>query len=55
MHVPLARGMLSLRAGRQELSFVSERPVSVRNNPDIRRSFDARDVDFFMLSGRYRF
>ncbi len=38
--VPLERGRLTLRAGRQELAYGSQRLVSVRDGPNVRRSFD---------------
>lgn len=38
--VPIADGRLSLRGGRQELSFGSQRLLSVRDSPNIRRNFD---------------
>lgn len=41
MLFPLANNQFMLRGGRQEMSFGSDRLVSVRNNPNIRRSFDA--------------
>jgi hypothetical protein len=43
---PAGRDTWSIRGGRQELSFGSERLVSVRNNPNIRRSFDAVRAGF---------
>lgn len=41
LQFPLADSQLMLRGGRQEISFGSDRLVSIRNNPNIRRSFDA--------------
>lgn len=38
---PVNAGDVTLRAGRQELSFGSSRLVSVRDSPNFRRSFDA--------------
>ena len=38
--LPLNEGKLSVRAGRQEMGFGSQRLVSVRESPNIRRSFD---------------
>jgi len=43
---PLGSHTLTIRGGRQEMSFGSERLVSVRNNPNIRRSFDAVRAGF---------
>lgn len=37
---PIAGGELSLRLGRQEMAFGSSRLVSVRESPNVRRSFD---------------
>ncbi|HET6202515.1 MAG TPA: alginate export family protein [Planctomycetota bacterium] len=39
--VPLEQGRLTLRTGRQELAYGSQRLVSVRDGPNVRRSFDA--------------
>lgn len=38
--LPLSRGKLVVRAGRQELTLGSSRLVSVRESPNIRRAFD---------------
>ncbi|WP_425905698.1 alginate export family protein [Nitrobacter sp. TKz-YC02] len=38
--VPASAGSVMVRAGRQEMSFGSSRLVSVRESPNIRRSFD---------------
>jgi hypothetical protein len=38
--LPVDEGKLSVRAGRQEMSFGSSRLVSVRESPNVRRSFD---------------
>jgi hypothetical protein len=38
--LPLSGGSLMLRGGRQEMSFGSSRLVSVRESPNVRRSFD---------------
>ena len=38
---PIGTNEITVRGGRQEMSFGSDRLVSVRNNPNIRRSFDA--------------
>lgn len=46
LRLPLGADTASIRGGRQELSFGSERLVSVRNNPNIRRSFDAMRAGF---------
>ena len=43
---PFLNGELMLRGGRQEMTFGSDRLVSVRNNPNIRRSFDAVRAGF---------
>jgi hypothetical protein len=43
---PLGSHTLMIRGGRQEMSFGSERLVSVRNNPNIHRSFDAVRAGF---------
>jgi hypothetical protein len=43
---PRGSNALTIRGGRQEMSFGSERLVSVRNNPNIRRSFDAVRAGF---------
>jgi Alginate export len=43
---PFLSGELMLRGGRQEMSFGSDRLVSVRNNPNIRRRFDALRAGF---------
>jgi hypothetical protein len=40
-NLPLGDYKLRVRGGRQEMNFGSERLVSLRNNPNIRRSFDA--------------
>jgi len=40
LSTPLGGGRATLRAGRQEMSFGSSRLVSVRESPNIRRSFD---------------
>ncbi len=37
---PVAGGSFTLRAGRQEMSFGSQRLISVREPPNVRRSFD---------------
>ena len=39
--VPVGGGRLTLRAGRQEFAFDRERFVSTRDNPNVRRAFDA--------------
>ena len=44
--LPLTSGTVMLRAGRQEMSFGSSRLVSVRESPNIRRSFDAIRVSW---------
>ena len=44
LSLPTALGPLVARAGRQELSFGSQRLVSVRESPNIRRSFDGGRV-----------
>jgi hypothetical protein len=46
-------GTLAARAGRQELSFGSGRFMSIRNAPNLRRSFDAGRV--WWKGSRYRF
>ncbi|WP_245549451.1 alginate export family protein [Methylomicrobium album] len=43
---PRGSHTLTIRSGRQEMSFGSERLVSMRNNPNIRRSFDAVRASF---------
>jgi hypothetical protein len=40
LQIPVGDNTLMVRGGRQEMSFGSERLVSIRNNPNIRRSFD---------------
>jgi hypothetical protein len=40
VRLPVSEGELSVRAGRQEMSFGSSRLVSVRESPNVRRSFD---------------
>jgi hypothetical protein len=40
VRLPVTEGQLSVRAGRQEMSFGSSRLVSVRESPNVRRSFD---------------
>jgi hypothetical protein len=40
VRLPLSEGELSVRAGRQEMGFGSQRFVSVRESPNVRRSFD---------------
>lgn len=45
-------GRTTLRGGRQELSFGSSRLVSVREGPNVRRSFDGGRA--FWSDGRYR-
>jgi hypothetical protein len=40
LQIPVGDNTLMVRGGRQELSFGSERLVSIRNNPNIRRSFN---------------
>ena len=44
--LPLPEGKFSVRAGRQEMSFGSSRLVSVRESPNIRRSFDGVRVSW---------
>ncbi|PSH61823.1 hypothetical protein CU103_21075 [Phyllobacterium sophorae] len=44
--LPLSQGKFSVRAGRQEMSFGSSRLVSVRESPNIRRSFDGVRVSW---------
>lgn len=46
LSVPIFDGEGSLRAGRQEMSFGSSRFVSVRESPNIRRSFDGLRVSW---------
>ncbi len=50
--LPLGASRLTLRGGRQEVSFGSSRLVSVRDSPNMRRAFDGGRV--FLTSGRYR-
>jgi hypothetical protein len=40
LSLPAARGDVTLRAGRQEMSFGSQRLVSVRESPNVRLAFD---------------
>ena len=44
--LPVGSGALTLRAGRQEMSFGSSRLVSVRESPNIRRAFDGVRATF---------
>ncbi len=46
LSLPLSDGTFSVRAGRQEMSFGSSRLVSVRESPNIRRSFDGAMVSW---------
>lgn len=46
LELPLSEGVFSVRAGRQEMSFGSSRLVSVRESPNIRRSFDGVRVSW---------
>lgn len=41
---PVSEGNLSVRIGRQEMSFGSSRLVSVRDSPNVRRSFDGARI-----------
>ena len=50
--IPLASGMLALRAGRQELSLGSSRLVSIRESPNIRRAFDGVRTTWTRGEGR---
>ena len=43
---PLARGLLRLRAGRQQIAFDLQRFISVRDGPNVRQSFDAIWADY---------
>lgn len=52
LRVPLARGTLAARFGRQELQFGSGRLIDVREGPNVRRTFDA--VRPFVESGDWR-
>jgi hypothetical protein len=51
-NAPIAAGVGTLRFGRQELSFGSSRLVSVREGPNVRRSFDGGRA--FWTGGGYR-
>jgi hypothetical protein len=44
LSAPLARGQATLRAGRQEVALGSSRLVSVRESPNVRRSFDGARI-----------
>jgi hypothetical protein len=46
-------GRLTLRGGRQEMAFGSQRLISVRDGPNVRRAFDGGRVAF-ALDGGYR-
>lgn len=50
--VPGTHASLTLRAGRQELAYGSSRLVSVRDSPNVRRSFDGLRV--LATAGRWR-
>lgn len=50
--LPVGDSRLTLRGGRQEMSFGSSRLVSVRDSPNMRRTFDGGRV--FLTSGGYR-
>ena len=50
--IPLARGKLAVRAGRQELSLGSSRLVSIRESPNIRRAFDGVRTTWTRGEGR---
>lgn len=50
--LPVGAGKATLRGGRQELSFGSQRLVSVRDSPNLRRDFDGGRA--FWTRGSYR-
>jgi len=50
--VPVARGALALRFGRQELRLGSSRLVSIRESPNIRRAFDGIRATWMLGEGR---